>query len=59
MWGTAADLYRIGSTILRTKEPIEKYNEIAEDLSDEIMVLPYGHVTGKMPTTTSTSTSAT
>ena len=47
MWGTAADIYRIGSTILKTKEAIEKYNEIAEDVFDEITVLPYGHVTGK------------
>jgi hypothetical protein len=47
MWGTAADVYRIGSTIVRTKEAIEKYNEIAEELSDEVNVLPYGHVTGK------------
>jgi len=46
MWGTAADIYRIGSTILKTKETIEKYNEIAEDLSDEAQVLPYGHLTG-------------
>lgn len=46
MWGTAADIYRIGSTILKTKESIEKFNEIAEDLSDDLHVLPYGHVTG-------------
>ena len=46
MWGTAADIYRMGPNILRTKETIEKYNEIAEDLSDEIHVHPYGHVTG-------------
>lgn len=46
MWGTAADVYRIGSQILKTKELIEKYNDIAEDVSDEIMVLPYGHATG-------------
>src|SRR5881392_1209855 len=46
MWGTAADIYRIGSTILKTKGSIEKYNEIAEDLSDEVHVLPYGHLTG-------------
>ena len=43
MWGTAVDIYRIGSTILKSKESIEKYNEIAEDVSDEIHVLPYGH----------------
>lgn len=47
MWGTAADIYRIGSTILKTKESIEKYNDIAEDVSDDVHVLPYGHVIGK------------
>jgi hypothetical protein len=47
MWGTAADIYRIGSTILKTKESIEKYNQIAEDLSDDLCVLPYGHEIGK------------
>ena len=46
MWGTAADIFRIGTTILKTKEAIEKYNAIAEDLSDDANVLPYGHVTG-------------
>ncbi len=45
-WATAADVYRIGTTILKGKESIEKYNAIAEDLSDDIHVLPYGHVTG-------------
>lgn len=47
LWGTAADIYRIGSNILKTPEAIGKYNELAEDLSDEITVLPYGHVTGQ------------
>jgi len=47
MWGTAADVYRIGSSILKSKELIEKYNEIAEDLSEDIQVLPYGHDLGK------------
>lgn len=46
MWATAADIYRIGTTILKGKETIEKYNGIAEELSDDIHVLPYGHVTG-------------
>jgi hypothetical protein len=46
MWGTAADIYRIGTTILKTKETIEKYNDLAEDVSDEITVLPYGHASG-------------
>jgi len=47
MWGTAADIYRIGSTILKTRESIEKYNDIAEDLSDDVRVLPYGHLNGQ------------
>ena len=47
MWGTAADVYRIGTNILKTKESIERYNDVAEDLSEDVMVLPYGHVTGK------------
>jgi hypothetical protein len=46
MWGTAADIFRIGSTILKAKETIEKFNAIAEDLSDDVYVFPYGHVTG-------------
>ncbi len=47
MWGTAADVFRIGSNILKTKEQIEKYNVMAEDLSEDVSVHPYGHVTGK------------
>ena len=47
MWGTAADVFRIGTNILKTEEAINKYNEIAEDLSDEVNVLPYGHITGR------------
>src|ERR1044071_7654759 len=47
MWGTAADIYRIGTNILKTKELIERFNDVAEDLSDDVTTLPYGHVTGK------------
>lgn len=46
MWGTAADVYRIGTTILKSREQIDRFNAIAEDLSEDISVLPYGHVTG-------------
>lgn len=46
MWGTAADVYRIGTNILKTNELIEKFNIVAEDLSEDITVLPYGHATG-------------
>ena len=45
-WATAADIYRIGTAILKGKDSIEKFNGIAEDLSDDIHILPYGHVTG-------------
>ena len=47
MWGTAADVYKVGGNILRTKELIEKFNVIAEDLSDDVNVLPYGPATGR------------
>ena len=48
MWGTAADIYRIGgSNILKTKELIDRFNDLAEELSDDVMVMPYGHETGK------------
>jgi hypothetical protein len=47
MWGTAADVYRIGNTILKTKDAIERFNELAEDLSDDAATMPYGHVTGE------------
>ncbi len=47
MWGTAADIYRIGTTILKTKELIDRFNDLAEDLSDDVTTMPYGHETGK------------
>ena len=47
MWGTAADIYRVGGNILRTRELIEKYNDLAEDLSPDVSVLPYGPVSGR------------
>src|SRR5438067_4760985 len=46
MWGTAADIYRIGTTIVKTQEVIEKYNDLAEQLTDDITTFPYGHLTG-------------
>lgn len=46
MWGTAADIYRVGSAILKTRELIERYNDAATDLSDDLRVLPYGHTIG-------------
>src|SRR5437016_2282391 len=46
MWGTAADVYRIGTAILKTQELIDKFNDVAEQLSDDITTYAYGHVTG-------------
>lgn len=43
MWGTAADIYRVGSSILRDRETIERFNEIARAVSDSFQPLPYGH----------------
>ncbi len=47
MWGTAIDLYRVGSVILREQASIETYNRVAEDLSDDLYVMPFGHEIGK------------
>jgi hypothetical protein len=47
MWGTAVDLYRIGNVVLREQAPIETYNRVAEELSDELYVMPFGHEVGK------------
>lgn len=47
MWGTAADLYRVGTLILKDRDPIERFNRILSDLSDDLWVMPYGHETGR------------
>jgi hypothetical protein len=47
MWGTAADLYRVGNTLLKDKETIERYNNIAADLTDDFYVMPWGHEVGQ------------
>lgn len=47
LWGTAADIYKIGTTILRTEEDITRYNQVAASLGDDVCVLPYGHVLGQ------------
>lgn len=46
MWGTAADVYRIGATILKDREAIEKYNALARSVADGMQVLPWGHEDG-------------
>lgn len=46
MWGTAVDVYRVGTTILREEDSITKYNRIAEEVSDDLRASPYGHTPG-------------
>src|SRR5512140_404670 len=47
LWGTAADIYRVGGVILKDRESIEKYGSVAQDLSDDFRALPYGHGPGE------------
>ena len=45
MWGTAVDVYRVGTAILNTKELIERFGNETETVAEELNVLPYGHDT--------------
>lgn len=47
MWGTAADVFRIGTVLLRDRASIETYNRVIEDLTDDLYVMPYGHEIGR------------
>jgi len=47
MWATAADLFRVGSTVLRDQTSIETYNRVVEEISDDIWVMPFGHELGQ------------
>ena len=46
MWGTAADIYKVGTVVLRDRASIETYNRVIEDLTDDLYVMPYGHEIG-------------
>lgn len=46
MWGTAADIYRIGQVTLRDQSAIETYSRLVEDVSDDLWVMPYGSAPG-------------
>jgi hypothetical protein len=41
-WGTGANIYRIGDTILGERKSIEKYRTIAASLSPAVFVRPFG-----------------
>jgi hypothetical protein len=47
MWGTAVDIYRVGTTILNEQEPIDRFNKVAWELCDDFYVMPYGHDVGQ------------
>jgi hypothetical protein len=47
MWATAADIYRVGSTVLRDRTSIETYSRLVEELSDDLWVMPYGPDVGQ------------
>lgn len=42
-WAVAADVFRIGDTLLNTPAAIEKYAAHARDLGPIVNVLPHGH----------------
>ncbi len=46
-WAAAADIYRVGDTLLNTQAAIEKYAAVVRDFAPELNVLPYGHQTGE------------
>lgn len=46
LWGTAANIYRIGDRYLDDQESIERYAELASDLLPGFWVRPYGHGRG-------------
>lgn len=46
MWGTACDIYKVGNVLVRDQATIETYNRIAEDVSDDLWVMPYGNEIG-------------
>jgi hypothetical protein len=46
MWGSAADIYRIGDELMDSQEKIEKYTRVARDLLPGIWTRPFGQEPG-------------
>lgn len=42
MWGTAANIYRIGSSYLDSQKLVERYARVAESIGQEVHVKPFG-----------------
>jgi hypothetical protein len=47
LWGAAANIYRVGDTLLDSQKMIEKYAAIAAELGQEIFTKPYGSAPGQ------------
>jgi hypothetical protein len=47
LWGTAANIYRIGDTWLDSQKNIERYAHTAEALGPDIFVRPWGFAPGE------------
>ena len=47
VWGTAANIYRIGDTFLSEAKSIEKYGTVAASLSLAVFVRPFGSKHGE------------
>lgn len=47
MWGTAANIYRVGDTYLDSQRSIEKYSAIAREIGQEVFTKPYGSGQGE------------
>ena len=42
LWGTAADIFRIGTHYLDSQKTLERYARIAESIGQEVFVKPFG-----------------
>jgi len=46
-WGTAANIYRVGDTLLSDAKSIRKYRAVAASLSPAVFVRPFGREEGQ------------
>jgi hypothetical protein len=47
LWGTAANIYRVGDALLDSQKVIEKYAAIAQEIGQEVFTKPYGSAPGQ------------
>jgi hypothetical protein len=46
LWGTAANIYRVGDSLLDSQKLIEKYSAVAHEIGQEVFTKPYGTAPG-------------